>query len=101
MVEFIEGGVSVEDLEPFFAGWTWTPTIEARSALIENSDIVFAARRGSKLVGIATVLTDGAFFAYLSYLEVLPQVQGQGIARKLMERVIEKVGGQYDLATIT
>jgi GNAT superfamily N-acetyltransferase len=101
MVEIIEGGVKVEELEPFFQGWTWMPTTEARFALIENSDLIVAARNDSKLVGIATVLTDGAFFAYLSYLEVLPEVQGQGIAKRLMERVIEKVGGQYDLATIT
>ena len=100
-IEIIEGGIAIEELDPFFAGWAWTPTREARQALIENSQIVVAARRESKLVGLATALTDGAFFAYLSYLEVLPEAQGKGIARSLLQRVIEKVGGQYDLATIT
>jgi GNAT superfamily N-acetyltransferase len=100
-LHIIEGGVSVEELNPFFAGWTWTPTHEARQALIGNSSIVIAARLGMRLVGIATALTDGGFFAYLSYLEVLPEAQGQGVAKRLMEKVIEKVGGHYDLATIT
>jgi GNAT superfamily N-acetyltransferase len=100
-IEITEGGIQVEELDPFFAGWTWTPTIAARRALIENSQIVIAARIDSKLIAIATALTDGAFFAYLSYLEVLPEAQGQGVARRLLERVIEKVEGQYDLATIT
>jgi len=100
-VEIYEGGISIEELEPFYAGWSWKPTKEARVALIENSSLVLAARRGNTLVGIAAALTDGGFFAYLSYLEVLPEAQGKGVAKRLMEKVIEKVGGQYDLATIT
>jgi ribosomal protein S18 acetylase RimI-like enzyme len=95
------GSISAEELGAFFIGWTWTPTLEARKALVENSDIVVAARIGGKLIGIATVLTDGAFFAYLSYLEVLPEAQGQGIARMLIDKVVELVKNHYDIATIT
>jgi GNAT superfamily N-acetyltransferase len=95
------GGIIAEELGAFFIGWTWTPTLEARRALVENSDIVVAARIGGKLVGIATALTDGAFFAYLSYLEVLPEAQGQGIGRMLIDKVVELVKDHYDIATIT
>ncbi len=95
------GNVRLEELEPFFSGWTWTPTVEARTALVEKSDIVVAARMGKNLIGIATALTDGGFFAYLSYLEVLPQAQGHGVAKKLVEKVVEMVKDQYDIATIT
>lgn len=93
--------VDPEELAPFFQGWGWTPTPEARTALLSGSDIVVTARSQGTLVGIATALTDGGFFAYLSYLEVLPDVQGKGIASRLVQRVVERVGHQYDLATIT
>jgi GNAT superfamily N-acetyltransferase len=93
--------VDPAELAPFFVGWGWTPTAEARTALVSGSDIVVTARSGGTLIGIATALTDGGFFAYLSYLEVIPEFQGRGIGSLLVGRVVDLVRHQYDLALIT
>ncbi len=94
--------VALEDLEPFFDGWYWTPSTDARRALLTNSSVVATARTANgQLVGLATALTDGAFFGYLSFLEVLADYQGRGLGRQLVEQIAAHLGHLYDIAAIT
>ena len=44
---------------------------------------------GGKLVGCVRVLTDGYFFGTITEILVLPDYQGRGIGRKLMELAFE------------
>lgn len=56
---------------------------------IKGSDSVFSAWDGDKLVGLVNVLSDGSIAAYVHYLLVRPEYQGEGIGRALIERVTE------------
>jgi GNAT superfamily N-acetyltransferase len=49
------------------------------------------------VIGFVTVLSDGVLMASVPLLEVLPEHQGRGIGRTLMEVAISKVGELYQL----
>ena len=54
-----------------------------------GSDFVVSARDGERLVGLASVISDGAMNAYVPYLVVHPEYQGRGLGREFMARVLE------------
>lgn len=88
-------GVTPSDLERFFVGWPSPPTPERRLDLLRGSDVVSLAVDGSSLVGFATAISDGVLAAYISFLEVLPSHQGQGIGSALVERVLDQLDDLY------
>lgn len=49
------------------------------------SNLVFTAWQGDRLVGVLRGWTDGAFDAYICDLAVHPDVQRQGVGRRLLE----------------
>ena len=55
-----------------------------------HSSTVITAWSGKNLVGLVRVLDDGGMLAYLHYLLVHPDYQGQGIAHHLVDMVKEK-----------
>ena len=63
---------------------------ERLSKAISNSDSVFSAWDGEKLVGLINALDDGELTAYIHYLLVEPKYQGKGIGSKLLSMVKEK-----------
>ena len=56
---------------------------------IKNSDSVFSAWDGDRLVGLINVLSDSEMTAYIHYMLIHPDYQGQGIGKKLMNLVKE------------
>lgn len=93
--------VEVSELDSFFIGWQSLPSKAAREQVLMNSDLVVTARYQGKLIGFATVLTDGSMFAYISLLEVLPKHQGKGVGRKLLQTVVSRLSHLYSIAAIT
>lgn len=59
--------------------------IERIGRMYAASNLVFTAWDGQRLVGILRGWTDGAFDGYICDLAVLPDVQRQGVGRKLLE----------------
>ncbi|BEU87318.1 GNAT family N-acetyltransferase [Selenomonas sp. TAMA-11512] len=57
---------------------------------LRNSSTVLTAWDEERLVGLARVLDDSEMLAYMHYLLVHPDYQGQGIAGTLVEMVKEK-----------
>ena len=57
---------------------------------MKNSDAVFSAWDGDKLVGLINVLDDSIMTAYIHYLLVNPKYQGQGIGKELLRLIKEK-----------
>ncbi|WP_371817960.1 GNAT family N-acetyltransferase [Pseudoflavonifractor sp. MSJ-37] len=55
-----------------------------------GSSTVFTAWDGEELVGLVRVLDDGEMMAYMHYVLVRPDHQGQGIAGTMVEMVKEK-----------
>lgn len=55
---------------------------------MRNSHRVVSAWSGDKLVGIANSISDGFMAAYVPYVAVHPDWQGQGVGRELMQRLL-------------
>ena len=48
-----------------------------------------------RVVGFANAISDGVLTAYIPLLEVLPDWQGRGIGRRLIERLSEQLDDLY------
>lgn len=57
---------------------------------LQNSSTVFTAWDQGKLVGLARLLDDSEMLAYMHYVLVHPDYQGQGIASQLVSLAKEK-----------
>lgn len=62
-------------------------------SMFEASSVVFTAWDSGQLVGIARVLSDGVLFSYLCDLAVEPDVQGRGVGKALVQRVLDACKG--------
>ena len=71
-------------------GWVEFPLEQAR-ACIEKAYMIMCVRDGEKAVGVARLLWDGGYIAFLSDVIVVPEYQGMGIGRKLVEASIRKL----------
>ncbi len=61
--------------------------------MFERASLVLTAWKGTRLLGIARVLTDGVMYSYLCDLAVEPDVQGLGIGKQLMKSVQDHCKG--------
>ncbi len=61
--------------------------------MFEAASLVVTAWHEGQLVGLARVLTDGVLYSYLCDLAVEPDVQGLGIGKALLGRVLEQCAG--------
>jgi len=84
--------IASKTLENLFLSLEWLSGKypERLSKAISNSDSVFSAWDGEKLVGLINALDDGELTAYIHYLLVEPKYQGKGIGSKLLSMVKEK-----------
>ena len=57
---------------------------------LENSHALVTVWDGDKLVGLANSLSDGYLVVYYPHLLVLPEYQGKGIGRMIMDKFQEK-----------
>jgi ribosomal protein S18 acetylase RimI-like enzyme len=84
-------GTTPDQLEGFFSGWPNPPTTETFIKLLKNSDEFILAfdEDDEKVVGFITAITDHVLAAYIPFLEVLQDYQGQDIGKQLVELMIE------------
>ena len=71
-------------------GWMQFPLEEAKIC-VEKAYMVLCARDGDKAIGVVRLLWDGGYIAFLSDVIVIPEYQGQGIGRALVEACIKKL----------
>ena len=81
-----------EQLKALFLSVEWSSGHfpDKLAIAMNNSDSVFSAWDENKLVGLINVLDDGIMTAYVHYLLVNPEYQGNGIGKKLVLQVLEK-----------
>ena len=81
-----------QDLQDLFLSVEWNsgkhPEKLARA--IANSDGVVTAWEGDKLVGLVNALSDGEMTTYFQYVVVRPELQGKGVGRELMRRILDR-----------
>lgn len=61
--------------------------------MFENASLVLTAWKGTRLVGIARVLSDGVMYSFICDLAVEPDVQGLGIGKRLITSVLDRCEG--------
>ncbi len=90
-------GIVPGQLCGFFVGWPNPPSPATLLRLLERSDrAVIAFDSGAdQVVGYITAITDHVLTAYIPQLEVLPEWQGHGIGRALVERMMARLTHLY------
>jgi len=95
MIEYMDTLDESENypLEGFCEGWKKPLTPPQLRAVINNSTFKVLAVDADhkKIVGIITALSDQTNWAFIPYLEVLPEYQKQGIGKELMQRMLAKL----------
>ena len=71
-------------------GWLSANYPERLFKAMNNCETVFTAWDNDKLAGLVNAIDDGELTAYVHYLLVNPEYQGQGIATELLNMVKEK-----------
>ena len=88
-------GIEPAQLQGFFVGWPDAPSPETLLRILQGSYRVTLAMDGERAVGFITAVSDGVLSAYIPLLEVLPEYQGRGIGRRLVEDMLEQLDGLY------
>jgi len=83
---------SSEELQNLFLSVEWSSGHypDKLVTAMKNFETVYSAWDGDKLIGMICAMDDGIMNAYVHYLLVNPEYQGQQIGRKLVEMVKEK-----------
>jgi ribosomal protein S18 acetylase RimI-like enzyme len=74
-------------------GWSSGHYPDQLQIAIKNSDKVYSAWDGDKLVGLMNALSDGIMTAYFHYLLVRPEYQSKGIGKQLVMSILEEYKG--------
>ena len=80
-----------EDLEQLFLSVNWSSGHYPEKLVVamQNYETVYSAWDGDLLVGMICVMDDGIMTAYVHYLLVNPEYQGQHIGKNLLEMTKE------------
>ena len=76
-------------------GWVSGQYPERLYQALMHSSSVFTAWSNDQLVGLLRVLDDGGMMAYVHYVLVNPEYQGQGIAGHLVNLMKEKYADYF------
>lgn len=91
--------VRSEQLQGFFVGWPDPPCPQRHLEILKASHGVELAvhENTGQVVGFINVISDGIFSAFIPLLEVLPDYQGQGIGKQLVENIVRRYQHLYML----
>nr|WP_206186502.1 GNAT family N-acetyltransferase [Thermoflavimicrobium daqui] len=87
--EMLDGG--------FFVGWPNPPSPVAHYEILENAYRIVLAIDDStnKVIGFINSISDGVLTTYIPLLEVLPEYQGKGIGKRLVNTLVEDLNEMY------
>lgn len=90
-----ERSFTAQQLEKLFlsVGWISGKYPERLKKALDSCGTVYTAWDGEELVGLANAIDDGELTAYVHYLLVAPEYQGQGIATSLLELMKKRYRG--------
>jgi GNAT superfamily N-acetyltransferase len=60
---------------------------------LENSSFSLCAKHGDKTIGLIRVIGDGGYVVVIADVMVLPEYQGKGIGRAMMEKSMAYING--------
>ncbi len=82
-------------------GWSSAKYPERLARAMAESHGVRTLWDGERLVGLVTVISDGAMCAYLPYVAIHPDYQGRGLGRRLLASALEPYRGFHHVALIS
>lgn len=89
--------ITTDQLIGFFVGWPNPPSPETHLKLLKNSSkaIIAIDEETGHVIGFITAISDGVLSAYIPFLEVLPDYQGEGIGKELVTRLFAELRDIY------
>lgn len=84
--------ISCEELKDLFLSVSWSSGQYAEKLRIAmmNSDAVYTAWDGARLIGLINAMSDGIMNVYFQYLLVNPKYQGKGVGKSLVSLMLEQ-----------
>ena len=85
--------LSPEQIRGFFVGWQHPFPPETHLRMLTESDLAQVAvdAESGRVVGFIAALTDNVQGAFITLLEVLPEYQGRGVGKALMEQLLDRL----------
>lgn len=89
--------ITLDQLKGFFVGWPEPPSAGKFLNILRQSTHVWLAidNDDNKVVGFINSLSDNELTAYIPLLEVLPEYQGRGIGKKLVQQMLDTLKSIY------
>lgn len=91
------GSVAPNQVSGFFVGWPVAPSVEKLIEVMDSSYRRVWALEGERVVGYINAISDGVLTAFIPWLEVHPDYQGQGIGTELVNRLVAQLEGMYSI----
>lgn len=90
-------GIKPDNLNGFFVNWPNPPSKTKHYELLEKTTYFWLAveQETGTVVGFITAISDEVLAAYIPLLEVLPEYQGRGIGKRLMDNMLATLGEIY------
>ena len=86
--------ISIEEYDALRQAVGWAPVAPRLARIsLDNTLFLVAAVRAGCPVGMARVVGDGGYIAYIADVIVLPECQRSGIGTALMEQVMRSIRG--------
>lgn len=77
------------------AGWCVLPEKQVQKGL-DRSDYVIAAKEDEKTIGMARVFSDSGCVFFISDVVVLPEYQGKGIGKTMIQSIMTYINNQLE-----
>jgi GNAT superfamily N-acetyltransferase len=90
-------GLTENDLAGFFVGWPTPPSPAQHLAVLRGSYRVVIALSQDDVIGFVNMISDGVLTAFVPWLEVRPEFQGQGVGTELMRRILAEAAHLYSV----
>lgn len=74
-------------------GWSSAEKPELLQRALAGSHSIVTAWEGDKLVGLGNAISDGHLVVYYPHLLVLPEYQGHGVGKRLMQMLMARYDG--------
>lgn len=81
--------ITLDQVLPLYKAnfWSASEKPDELLAALRNSHALITAWDNTRLVGLGNAISDGHLVVYYPHLLVLPHYHGQGIGRKIMDRL--------------
>lgn len=94
MIKLIENDLYVDTYLKIREKVNWKRlTREQAKRALDNSLFTVVAIENDNVLGMGRIVGDGAVICYVQDLIIVPEAQGRGVGKMIMERLIEYVRG--------